>query len=288
MVSCDVTVRFDLSICTTARTALPSLRDARDAPARLRAPSRRLEPLHDVARARDRRARVVVVVVASARRGRRRRRRKTSRRFRRRVITTVVSSVLGAVASASLALALSACPGPALAEAGQKPPPVRDMPGGCTIEALDLFKDTRAKFSLEVGTGALPEAILDLGGCDYSGADLDGKVLSGAIMSGANFEGAIFTGGEASRAKAVGTNFRGSVLRGTNFYEVSFAGADLRGADFDNAILTNARFGRDGGGNWAQLDGVNWEGALLSSSDAQRACENPTVDDYGRAILGCR
>jgi len=200
----------------------------------------------------------------------------------------VVSSVLGAVASASLALALSACPGPALAEAGQKPPPVRDMPGGCTIEALDLFKDTRAKFSLEVGTGALPEAILDLGGCDYSGADLDGKVLSGAIMSGANFEGAIFTGGEASRAKAVGTNFRGSVLRGTNFYEVSFAGADLRGADFDNAILTNARFGRDGGGNWAQLDGVNWEGALLSSSDAQRACENPTVDDYGRAILGCR
>ncbi|EEH52061.1 uncharacterized protein MICPUCDRAFT_53583 [Micromonas pusilla CCMP1545] len=200
----------------------------------------------------------------------------------------VVSSVLGAVASASLALALSACPGPALAEAGQKPPPVRDMPGGCTIEALDLFKDTRAKFSLEVGTGALPEAILDLGGCDYSGADLDGKVLSGAIMSGANFEGAIFTGGEASRAKAVGTNFRGSVLRGTNFYEMSFAGADLRGADFDNAILTNARFGRDGGGNWAQLDGVNWEGALLSSSDAQRACENPTVDDYGRAILGCR
>jgi hypothetical protein len=36
------------------------------------------------------------------------------------------------------------------------------------------------------------------------------------------------------------------------------------------------------------LDGANFEGALLSSSDAQRVCENPTVDDYGRAILGCR
>jgi len=33
---------------------------------------------------------------------------------------------------------------------------------------------------------------------------------------------------------------------------------------------------------------VNWYGALLSSSDAQRVCENPTVDEYGRAILGCR
>ena len=76
------------------------------------------------------------------------------------------------------------------------------------MEALDLFKETRAKFSLEVGTGALP-IILDLGGCDYSGADLSGKVLSGAIASGANFERANLTGGEMSRAKAIGTNFRG-------------------------------------------------------------------------------
>ena len=108
------------------------------------------------------------------------------------------------------------------------------------------------------------------------------------IASGASFEGAKFTGGEMSRAKAIGTNFRNADLKGTNFYEVDFAGADLRGADFDNAILTNARFGKDRDGKWAELEGVNWDGALLSSSDAQRACENPTVDDYGRAILGCR
>jgi len=197
----------------------------------------------------------------------------------------VASALFASVASVALALAPT---GPALAEAGQKPPPVREMPGGCTVDALDLFKDTRAKFSLEVGTGALPEAILDLGGCDYDGAELEGKVLSGAIASGASFEGAKFTGGEMSRAKAIGTNFRNADLKGTNFYEVDFAGADLRGADFDNAILTNARFGKDRDGKWAELEGVNWDGALLSSSDAQRACENPTVDDYGRAILGCR
>ena len=77
-------------------------------------------------------------------------------------------------------------------------------------------------------------------------------------------------------------------MSSTNFYEVNFAGSDLRGANFDNAILTNARFGKDAKGKWADLDVVNWDGALLSSSDAQRVCENPTVDEYGRAILGCR
>jgi hypothetical protein len=56
---------------------------------------------------------------------------------------------------------------PCLAGAGEKPPPVRDMEGGCTLGALDLYSSVRATFSLEVGTGALPEAILDLavGGC---------------------------------------------------------------------------------------------------------------------------
>jgi uncharacterized protein YjbI with pentapeptide repeats len=63
------------------------------------------------------------------------------------------------------------------------------MPGGCTAEALDMFKEIRAKFSLEVGSGALPEAVLDLGGCDYSGMDLTGRVLSGVLASNANFGG---------------------------------------------------------------------------------------------------
>ena len=187
----------------------------------------------------------------------------------------------------ALAFTLTSC-GPALAGAGEKPPLVIDMPGGCTLEALDLFKDTRAKFSLEVGTGALPEAVLDLKGCDYSGADLTGKILSGVVATGADFSNAKIVGAEMSRAKAAEVNFNGADMSSTNFYEVNFAGSDLRGVNFDNAILTNARFGKGKNGEWAQLDGVNWDGALLSSSDAQRVCENPTVDDYGKAILGCK
>jgi uncharacterized protein YjbI with pentapeptide repeats len=194
-------------------------------------------------------------------------------------------SVFGAIAGVAVFLV---SPSPSLSEPGQRPPPVAEMPGGCTLDALDLFKDTRAKFSLEVGTGALPEAVLDLATCDYSGANMDGKVLSGAIASNATFDDVSFTGGEMSRAKAVDSSWKGANLSSTNFYEVNFAGSDLRGANFDNAILTNARFGKDAKGKWADLDGVNWDGALLSSSDAQRVCENPTVDEYGRAILGCR
>lgn len=34
--------------------------------------------------------------------------------------------------------------------------------------------------------------------------------------------------------------------------------------------------------------GVEFEGALLSSSDARQVCNNPTLDDYGKAIIGCR
>ena len=193
--------------------------------------------------------------------------------------------MLGTIASVVVFLA---SPSPSISQPGQRPPPVAEMPGGCTLDALDLFKDTRAKFSLEVGTGVLPEAVLDLATCDYSGADMDGRVLSGAIASNATFDNASFVGGEMSRAKSVNSSWKGANLSSTNFYEVNFAGSDLRGVNFDNAILTNARFGKDAEGKWADLDGVNWDGALLSSSDAQRVCENPTVDEYGRAILGCR
>ena len=48
------------------------------------------------------------------------------------------------------------------------------------MRALDAFADVRAKFSLEVSTGAMPEAVLTLTGCDYGGAALRGKILSGA------------------------------------------------------------------------------------------------------------
>ena len=198
-----------------------------------------------------------------------------------------VGAGVGALA-AGVVLHLGFAPFSAMAGAGEKPPPVRDMPGGCTVDALDLFAEVRSKFSLEVGTGALPEAVLDLGGCDYSGADMTGKVLSGVIASNANFENAKVVRTEMSRAQAVDANFKNADLSDTNAYEVNFAGSDMTNVVFENAILTNARFGKDANGQWTKLDGANFEGALLSSSDAQRACENPTVDDFGRAILGCR
>ena len=68
----------------------------------------------------------------------------------------------------SLALATSPLDAVAVASVGQKPPPTISTPEGCTLRALDAFSDVRAKFSLEVSTGALPEAVLTLTGCDYS------------------------------------------------------------------------------------------------------------------------
>ena len=42
-------------------------------------------------------------------------------------------------------------------------------------------------------------------------------------------------------------------------------------------------------GVWANLKGTHFEGALLSSSDVVRVCENPTLDEYtAQAELGCR
>jgi hypothetical protein len=69
----------------------------------------------------------------------------------------------------------------------------------------------------------------------------------------------------------------------------SFDGADVRGAQFENSILTGATFGKDSAGNWANLAGAHFEGALVSSSDIGRICENPTLEaDTKRYELGCR
>jgi uncharacterized protein YjbI with pentapeptide repeats len=70
----------------------------------------------------------------------------------------------------------------------------------------------------------------------------------------------------------------------------AFDGADVRGAQFENSILTGATFGKDpSSGAWANLAGAHFEGALLSSSDIGRICENPTLEaDTKRYELGCR
>ena len=109
-------------------------------------------------------------------------------------------------------------------------------------------------------------------------------------MDDADFSGASMVHVDASRASAKRANFRGATLSDANLFAVSFNGADMRGVRLSNAVMGNATFGRDGGkeGAWARLEGVDWEGALLSRSDARNVCLNPTVDDEGRAVLGCR
>lgn len=75
----------------------------------------------------------------------------------------------------------------------------------------------------------------------------------------------------------------------SNLFGTQFGGADLRGARFDNAILGNASFGKGADGQWANLAGTHFEGALLSSSDVERLCVNPTLDaDVKKFELGCR
>jgi len=194
------------------------------------------------------------------------------------------------VVAVALSLALATCPLDPVARAavGQKPPPTISTPEGCTLKALDAFADVRAKFSLEVSTGALPEAVLTLTGCDYSGKNLRGKILSGVVMDGTNFENADASETEMSRTSARNSNLRGVNFSSANAYEARFDGSDLRGANFANALLSSASFGKGEDGRWANLESVEFEGALLSSSDARKLCQNPTLDIEGQiAVGGC-
>ena len=112
------------------------------------------------------------------------------------------------------ALTLTSC-GPAAAEAGQKPP--RDRYARWVYpRGFRPVQGHARQVLLEVGTGALPEAVLDLGGCDYSGQDLSGKILSGVIATGANFSNATLVGAEMSRAKGQDAIFTGANMRSVN------------------------------------------------------------------------
>ena len=195
----------------------------------------------------------------------------------------------GAACAAAVSIALTTSTAiPAMASPGSKPAPLVSTEEGCTVKALDSFADVRAKFSLEVSTGALPEAVLTLGGCDYSGKNLRGKILSGVNADGTNFEKADLSETEMSRTSARNSNLRGVNFASANAYEARFDGSDLRGANFDGALLSNATFGKGEDGKWANVDGVNFDGALVSSSDARKLCQNPTLDVEGEiAIGGC-
>lgn len=197
--------------------------------------------------------------------------------------STPNAAPLAAVAAAA-ALYLSAA-SPALALA----PPSTD-PARCDVSRLKDFAGVRASFSMEVSGGALPEAVLDLRDCNFgSKLSLKDAVFSGAILDGAQLPGAQLPHADFARASARRTNLAGASLVDANLFAVAFDGADLRGAVFTNAIMGNVSMGKDKeSGAWAELGGADFEGALLSRSDARTVCLNPTIDDEGRAVLGCR
>lgn len=55
-------------------------------------------------------------------------------------------------------------------------------------------------------------------------------------------------------------------------------------------VAADASFGKGPNtGEWANLAGAHFEGALVSSSDVQRLCQNPTLDQDARDYeLGCK
>ena len=203
----------------------------------------------------------------------------------RRCAAAAVAPPLSAAPLAAVAAAASlllSWPASALALAAPSADPAR-----CNVSRLKDFAATRASFSMEVSGGALPEAVLDLRDCQFGALNIRDAVFSGARLDGANLAGSTLPHADFARATARRTNLSQTSLVDSNLFAVSFDGADLRGADFTNAIMGNATFGKDGDA-WAQLAGANFEGALLSKSDAKTVCLNPTLDDEGRAVLGCR
>ena len=131
--------------------------------------------------------------------------------------------------------------------------------------------------------------MLDLRGCAFRGLVLKDAVLSGGILDNSDWTGSRLPHVEMARVSARSSHFENVDFTDGNLYGAQLDGADLRHADFTNAIMSNASFGKDPAtGAWADLSGANFEGALLSRTDAKSLCVNPTVDDEGRAILGCR
>lgn len=158
----------------------------------------------------------------------------------------------------------------------------------CEVSALDLFADTRSKFSMEASGGGMTEANVDIRGCDFSNLDLSKKVFSGVMMQRTDLHGTRLVGVEMARANAKGANFTDVDMTDCNCYSSSYDGANLQNAQFENSILTGSTFGKFEG-EWANLAGAHFEGALLGSTDVVRICENPTLDeDTKKFELGCR
>lgn len=74
-----------------------------------------------------------------------------------------------------------------------------------------------------------------------------------------------------------GTDFTNAVLDRVNFEK-----ANLQGALFVNTVLSGSTF------NDAQLDGAVFDDTIIGYIDLQKLCRNTTINEEGRAALGCR
>ena len=133
--------------------------------------------------------------------------------------------------------------------------------------------------------GVSGDKVLDLRFCDYTGADLSGKTLSGALLNDAILKGANLNEAVISKAFLVNTNLQNANLSNSVLDRSALDNADLRGATFVNAVITGIT-----GFETANLEGANFEDALIGNEDAKRLCKNPSVaaSDEMKMQIGCR
>ncbi|KAL2921774.1 Thylakoid lumenal 17.4 kDa protein chloroplastic [Bienertia sinuspersici] len=159
--------------------------------------------------------------------------------------------------------------------AGQRLPPLSTDPNRCE----------RAFVGNTIGqANGVYDKALDLRFCDYTNekSNLKGKSLSAALVSDAKFDGADMSEVVMSKAYAVGASFKGTDFTNAVLDRVNFGKANLQGAIFKNTVLSGSTFDE------AQLDGVVFEDTIIGYIDLQKLCTNKSINEDGRAELGCR
>ncbi|KAB2598816.1 thylakoid lumenal 17.4 kDa protein [Pyrus ussuriensis x Pyrus communis] len=159
--------------------------------------------------------------------------------------------------------------------AGQRLPPLSTDPKRCEVAFVGN--------TIGQANGVYDKAI-DLRFCDYTNekSNLKGKSLAAALMSGAKFDGADMSEVVMSKAYAAGASFKGTDFTNAVLDRVNFEKANLQGALFVNSVLSGSTF------NEANLDGAVFEDTIIGYIDLQKICRNTSINDEGRAALGCR
>ncbi|KAK6117684.1 hypothetical protein DH2020_048536 [Rehmannia glutinosa] len=91
------------------------------------------------------------------------------------------------------------------------------------------------------------------------------------------FLGFLLGGYRLCRPTRIGTDFSNAVVD-----RVNFGKANLQGAVFKNTVLSGSTF------DDAQLQDVDFEDTIIGYIDLQKLCVNKTINEEGRANLGCR